>query len=72
MNRWINVKDKLPTDNQKVIVFKRTGHITIATYYVKDQFDREKMFVGIGGAHYDLTWIKHWMELPKPPEMSQK
>jgi hypothetical protein len=65
---WISVEDTLPDENQKVLVCKRTGHISIATYFPIDQFNREKMFVCIGGAYYDLTWIRYWMLLPTPPQ----
>lgn len=66
---WISVEDRLPDENQRVLACKRTGHITIATYYGIDQFKREKMFVGVGGAYYDLTWVRYWQPLPAPPKI---
>lgn len=64
---WIKVSDTKPKHEQKVLIYKRTGHITIATFYEVDQFNRPNMFVGIGGAHYDITWVLYWMKMPNPP-----
>ena len=60
---WINIKDKLPEEGQKVIYyFKETG-ISIGYYSCKGGCDC--FYSHDGWLCDDVT---HWMPLPKPPD----
>lgn len=64
---WISVKDRLPSDNEKVLVCKYNRQVKEASFLKKDQWDRLNQFI-IGGAYYDIVkWITHWMPMPAPP-----
>ena len=58
--KWISVEDRLPNDNQLVLIYE--PHC---------RNNKEK---GIGIDDYELgdqdygKWISHWMSLPDPPE----
>ena len=59
--KWISVKDKLPEDDTRKLVYN--GHsVIIAEYYQYLNHwcdDREMMLCGN---------ITHWMDLTEPPE----
>jgi len=63
MNKWINIKDKLPNDNQECLVAVECAPpygYELATYdYIK------KEFISWGTINRNVT---HWMRLPKPPK----
>ena len=57
--QWISVKDKLPEDNQKVLVYTRSGKMCVARWSA-----RRGEFVSSGR----LT-VTHWRPLPAVPEV---
>lgn len=74
MSEWISVKDKLPNEYQRVLVYRG--------YYDGDDKD-EKIHVGFlnpkdgfYGSQYGLlddylyphSLVTHWMPLPEPPK----
>lgn len=61
---WINVKDRLPENMERVLIFYKILH--------RDQ--RVAFYIN-GGFYDDITseenfckWVTHWMPLPKPPK----
>ena len=53
---WISIKDRLPTDNNRYLVY--TGeHIIISHFYAKSP-----------EPHFYATEATHWMPLPEAPE----
>lgn len=54
---WISVTERLPDDNEKVIVYTRSGKVCVARWSV-----RQDKFVSSG----NLT-VTHWMPLPDEP-----
>ena len=59
MMEWINVKDKLPTDNKQKIVYHSRG-VSFAYY------NGYYWISSIGKSHYVRT-VTYWMDLPVPP-----
>lgn len=62
MNNWISVKDRLPEDCDKVLIYYG-GNYLIGTFMNEDKgFD----------CGYDcfllLNEVTHWQELPEPPK----
>jgi hypothetical protein len=57
MSEWINVKDDLPAQNQRVIVYRGGWSISMTTYH-----DGE--FI-LESNHHPVT---HWMPPPYPPK----
>ena len=63
MNEWISVKDKLPENKRRVMVYTTQGAYRIGVF----------SFVGGEGAVWfrcDRSCITctHWMPLPEPPK----
>lgn len=64
---WISVKDRLPEDEEAVLVYYRfddeskMSFYGILTYYVDEPYPHWQ-HEGIG------LKITHWMPLPEPPE----
>lgn len=84
---WISVKDRMPNDRQKVLVFQnkteyRITYIDICRYSKNlsdvDAFD----FAGIlhdgfysydpEYGYYEVCGVTHWMPLPEPPKEATK
>lgn len=43
----------------------------IATFYWKDSFERENMFVNTDGGYISIDEVTHyqWLEIPNPPKI---
>lgn len=64
MGEWIDVKERLPEKNTRVLIYikPRKGlnpHITVAKF-IGD------MFLG-GEGYFSFENATHWMPLPEPP-----
>lgn len=60
---WISVKDKLPTDYQKIIAYGLED-INTCTYY----YEHWIVNYELEGDDIDLKDITHWMPIPNPPK----
>ena len=66
---WINVKDKLPPEEENVILFD--GSIVFAgNFHVvhNEPYWGNQGCDGICYGWYEKDAVTHWMPLPKPPE----
>lgn len=75
---WIEVKDRLPADDEDVLVYHRDDdHITVG-YFEKENIrfyiesDGNKFYTD-SGWNTEIPWaprggVTHWMPLPKKPE----
>jgi len=63
MNKWINVKDRLPDDKSgyKVLVTAND----IVSQWVEILHHNKVFWLDIGGVEYPAI-VTHWMPLPKP------
>ena len=69
MSEWIDVKEKLPEDNQLVLVamsgINLTHHNVHIGYFRRDS--------GWGLPYWDgVVKILYWLEIPNPPNMKEK
>lgn len=66
-NRWIPVTERLPDENEKVLIYARVGIITVGWYtemhgvYYNKGFETESGFMWLGTVPY-------WMPLPEEPK----
>lgn len=68
-NKWVSVKDKLPTDEHPVLVFMgyadtMTGFITTSLYFCFDENPHWQW----DGLVRDEQRTLFWMPLPEPPD----
>lgn len=66
VDRWISVKDRLPNDGERVIVY------TVEDSVLEMKFDKRRERwgrVGIDGVNwFGQFFITHWQPLPEPPK----
>ena len=71
MNKWIHVNDRLPEDDQQVILFSN-GVVQMAMFYLSNETDRmawHSLNSDISGDVFYLQDEDSWTPLPKPPEL---
>lgn len=68
-NEWISVKDKLPKDDMRVLVYRDdyTDSIYFGRYFYSLHEPRDVPIFGIGGIG-QTDKVTHWMPLPEPPK----
>lgn len=59
--QWISVNDRVPDDNNTVLIYSKLG-IDMSRSY-KDRFNHDRTF----NAHPEY-FVTHWMRLPPVPE----
>lgn len=67
MENWISVKDRLPTEWQRVLVVDSRGHMTVSEWC--------KLPDATEGFWHDDLHVDpptHWCELPAPPAEPEK
>lgn len=61
VTHWISIKDRLPVEDESVLIYTFTG-----ARYVATRFDN-RFFVG-ATASFVKEDVTHWMPLPEPPK----
>ena len=66
---WISVKDRLPENKERILVYGKIIFngmaVTSAKYYKKDEFIQDA-FVSNNKTVFGVT---NWMPLPEPPKL---
>ena len=62
VHRWISVKDKLPEQDEKVLVYTKDKDIMTMIYKVIPFRWYKPKFGG-----FDKDYVTHWKPLPEPP-----
>ncbi len=67
MNKWISVKDRLPEDDQSVLMYEmgQTGLPLIGWFEVNADVPGFYIAHSFQNARVHVT---HWMPLPEPPK----
>lgn len=65
MSEWISVKDRLPTDNYRVLINLNNGW-QVTGYY--DTLDGKWYLTGSGCYFNGFRKPTHWQPLPEPPK----
>lgn len=69
-SNWINVKDRLPKKNKRVIVCRvfgnKTPFVTIATYTGKEKIHDLDHYWWFTDDGFDIDGITHWQEIVLP------
>jgi len=60
---WISVKNKLPEQNESVLIFSKNGGVAEARYR-----ETENVFIQYRWSVIKGNDVTHWMPLPEPPE----
>ena len=60
MNKWISVKDELPTENDDYLVYLLNGHLCIGYWLAEDFWSK--------GYYTNRLEVTHWQPLPEPPK----
>ena len=62
VNQWISCKDRMPEDNDRVLILAKNESVYIAKHRVFGHF--------VVSFEYwlDDTEVTHWMPLPEPPK----
>lgn len=74
MNKWISVKDRLPEEYKRVLVFRgnyegddKEEIIHVGFLHSKDGFYGSQYGL-LDDDLYPHTMVTHWMSLPEPPK----
>lgn len=69
MNDWIDVNDRLPNDNQHIIIYCDGAFVLVAQYREDEFYDA----VQDGDEYFETVsrCVTHWMPLPEPPLTTQ-
>lgn len=65
--QWISVKDRLPEEGEKVLIYTKTDITTFGLYTKNYGFGKREGFE-CGDGFMWMNTSSHWMPLPKPPE----
>lgn len=64
---WISVKERLPEQNQRVLVCGVRGGVQICRYWENRDYGGGLQFMFFTNKQKSIT-VTHWMPLPEPPE----
>jgi hypothetical protein len=62
MSEWISVKDRLPPDRERVLVYTIDGRMFDACFSAGIWYEINN------GWELDFHSMTHWMNLPEPPK----
>ena len=64
---WISVKDRLPEEEERVLIYTKTNITNYGTYTKRYGAYRKEGFICQDGFMW-LNTASHWMPLPQPPK----
>lgn len=67
---WISVKDRLPDENDDVLIYDGNG-VSAATFDPPSKFHKGRWWLD-GETCIDMEYVTHWMPLPPAPTGEQK
>ena len=67
VQEWISVKDRLPEEEERVLIYTKTNITNYGTYTKRYGAYRKEGFICQDGFMW-LNTASHWMPLPQPPK----
>lgn len=67
MAEWISVKERLPEQNQRVLVCGVRGGVQICRYWENRDYGGGLQYMFFTNKQRPIT-VTHWMPLPEPPK----
>ena len=67
VQEWISVKDRLPEEEERVLIYTKTNITKYGTYTKRYGAYRKEGFICQDGFMW-LNTASHWMPLPQPPK----
>ena len=67
VQEWISVKDRLPEEEEMVLIYTKTNITNYGTYTKRYGAYRKEGFICQDGFMW-LNTASHWMPLPQPPK----
>ena len=67
VQEWISVKDRLPEEEERVLIYTKTNITNYGTYTKRYGAYRKEGFICQDGFMW-LNTASHWMPLPEPPK----
>lgn len=72
MNEWISVKDRLPEDEDEIVLVIASGkpkhNITLNRAYELANYSPEEGWILTEYPEWECATVTHWMPLPEPPK----
>lgn len=69
MSEWISVKDRLPDDDELVLVYTKDNVMSVCPLVIANAFANLKnLKVWEDNNGYYVSDVTHWMPLPEPPK----
>ena len=69
MSEWISVKDRLPDDDELVLVYTKDGVTSVCSLVIANAFANLKnLKVWEDNNGYYVSDVTHWQKLPNPPK----
>lgn len=65
MSEWISVKDRLPENEDRILVYDLHNDIEFGFFNMRD---KKFKYFDENGYPYEFLYVTHWMPLPKPPK----
>ena len=67
---WIDVNDRLPNDDDYVLVFDTEYNSVSEVIYNSKYFNQKGFWLNENGGEYEHEYknVTHWMPLPEPPK----
>ena len=71
MSGWVSTQDRMPPDDAEVLVFTRSGHITLDRWEEQHEdpigMGGPTIPIGVYWSCWEFEDITHWQPLPEAP-----
>lgn len=71
MNEWINVEDRLPKHEERILIYSKNDCIDLAEYLEPRNYPpyvKYPLFFVDDSCSFEIQEVSHWMPLPDAPK----